>query len=100
MKQVAHIRQISQALRKRYGERQRDRDQSGTRFASPRRIAQASEKDLRACALGYRAKNLLATARLVGSGEADLEEWSALSDDELRADCASCRAWARRLLIV
>src|SRR5205814_10639793 len=33
---------------------------------------------------GYRAKNLLATARLVASGEADLEKWSALPDDLLR----------------
>jgi N-glycosylase/DNA lyase len=40
---------------------------------------------LRECALGYRAKNLLATARLVVSGKADLEEWRKLPDDELRA---------------
>ena len=53
-------------------------------FASPQRLAQATEKELLECALGYRAKNLLATARLVSSGEADLEAWSALSDAELR----------------
>jgi N-glycosylase/DNA lyase len=53
-------------------------------FASPRRLAQASEKELRDCKLGYRAKNLRATARLVSSGQADLEAWSALSDAELR----------------
>jgi hypothetical protein len=39
---------------------------------------------LRECALGYRAKNLLATARLVSSGEANLEAWSPLSDVDLR----------------
>jgi len=84
MKQVAHIRQISLELRKRFGEQQRIGDQLVYTFAAPRRIAQASEKELRDCKLGYRAKNLRATARLVSSGQADLEAWSALSDAELR----------------
>ena len=84
MKQVAHIRQISLALRKRFGEQRRIDDHLVYTFASPRRIAQASEKELRDCKLGYRAKNLRATARLVSSGQADLEAWSALSDSELR----------------
>jgi N-glycosylase/DNA lyase len=84
MKQVAHIRQISLALRRRFGERRRIGNQLVYTFASPRRLAQASEKELLECKLGYRAKNLRATARLVSSGEADLEAWSALSDAELR----------------
>ena len=84
MKQVAHIRQISLALRKRFGEQRRIGDQLVYTFASPRRLAQASEKELLECKLGYRAKNLHATARLVSSGQADLEAWSALSDAELR----------------
>ena len=84
MKQVAHIRQISLALRKRFGEQRRIADQLVYTFASQRRVAQASEKELRDCKLGYRAKNLRATARLVSSGQADLEAWSALSDAELR----------------
>ena len=84
MKQVAHIRQISLALRKRFGEQQRIGDQLVYTFAAPRRIAQASEKELRDCKLGYRAKNLRSTARLVSSGQTDLEAWSALSDTELR----------------
>jgi N-glycosylase/DNA lyase len=44
---------------------------------------------LRECALGYRAKNLFATARLVSSGECDLESWSALSDLDLREKLCS-----------
>ena len=84
MKQVAHIRQISLALRKRFGEQRTIGDQLVYTFASPRRLAQASEKELLECKLGYRAKNLRATARLVSSGQADLEAWSALSDAELR----------------
>ena len=39
---------------------------------------------MRECKLGYRAKNLRATAQLVSSGECDLESWSALPDGDLR----------------
>jgi len=84
MKQVAHIRQISQTLRTRYGKRQRVTNCEAHSFPTPSRIAKLTEQDLRACALGYRAKNLLATARLVASGEADLKQWSELSDEALR----------------
>jgi N-glycosylase/DNA lyase len=84
MKQVAHIRQISLALRKRLGEERTIDDQVVYTFPSPQRVARASEKQLRQCKLGYRAKNLRATAQLVGSGERDLEAWYALPDDQLR----------------
>jgi N-glycosylase/DNA lyase len=84
MKQVAHIRQISLALRKRFGQQRRIADHVVYTFPLAQRLAQASERDLRECKLGYRAKNLRATARLVSSGQADLEAWSALSDAELR----------------
>jgi len=84
MKQVAHIRQISLALRKEFGEQRRIDGHRVYTFPSPRRIAVASEKELRDCKLGYRATNLRATARLVSGGQADLETWSALSDAELR----------------
>jgi N-glycosylase/DNA lyase len=105
MKQVAHIRQISKALRNRFGNicridpptvRQRT-DSSDRRngfgaanncpvhtFPQPLRIAEASVKELRECALGYRAKNLLATARLVAGGDVDLEQIADLSDVDLR----------------
>ena len=85
MKQVAHIRQISRMLRARYGNRTRLLTCDVHTFPPANRIAELTEQDLRACALGYRAKNLLATARLVASGDADLEQWSELSDELLRA---------------
>ena len=85
MKQVAHIRQISHALRRRFGEQRKIDKYELYSFPSAERIAGRSEKDLRECALGYRAKNLLATAELVSSGEANLEAWAALSDVDLRA---------------
>src|SRR6266513_12405 len=84
MKQVAHIRQISTALRQRFGSEGKIANYVTHTFPSARRIAQSSKKRLRECALGYRARNLLATAQLVRSGEVDLESWAALSDVELR----------------
>src|SRR5437660_1079174 len=83
MKQVAHIRQISAALRNRFGDQRQIGGGVPHTFPSAQRIARAFEKQLRACALGYRAKNLRATAQLVSSGECNLEAWSALSDAEL-----------------
>ena len=85
MKQVAHIRQISHMLRNRFGKALRVSDCVTASFPSASRIAKLTEQDLRNCALGYRAKNLLATAHLITSGEANLGRWGALSDDELRA---------------
>src|SRR5207253_831789 len=82
---VAHIRQISHALRRRFGEQRKIDKYELYSFPSAERIAGRSEKDLRECALGYRAKNLLATAGLVSSGEANLEAWAELSDVDLRA---------------
>jgi N-glycosylase/DNA lyase len=85
MKQVTHIRQISRALRTQYGKRQRVMDYEVHSFPTPQRIAKLTEQDLWACALGYRAKNLLATARLVTSGDVNLKQWSELSNESLRA---------------
>ena len=89
MKQVAHIRQMSRALRERFGE---PRDLGGEQlftFPSAQRVAELTERDLRGCALGYRAGNLLATAQLVATGEAKLESWRELPDEELRAHLCS-----------
>jgi N-glycosylase/DNA lyase len=84
MKQVAHICQISLALRKRFGEPRSIGNRCVYSFPTAQRVAQASEKKLRECKLGYRAKSLRATARLVSSGKVDLETWSGLPDTELR----------------
>src|SRR4029077_11102840 len=77
MKQVAHIRQISLALRRRFGDKRKVADHVVYTFPAAQRIARVSENDLRKCALGYRARNLLMTARLVSSGKPNLEAWSA-----------------------
>ena len=85
MKQVAHIRQISLALRRCFGTQKAIRGTHIYAFPSPEALEQSSEEALRKCALGYRAKNLLATAKKVASSDANLKGWRNLPDDELRA---------------
>jgi N-glycosylase/DNA lyase len=85
MKQIAHIRQISLALRERFGEVRKIGGRVARTFPSAQRLAESSEQELRECALGYRARNLLATAQLASSGEADFEAWAVLPDLDLRA---------------
>lgn len=84
MKQVRHIRQISRALRERFGEKKKIGDFPVYIFPSAKRLANTEETRLRQCGLGYRASNLLATAQRVHSGEADLNSWSKLTDPDLR----------------
>ena len=84
MKQVAHIRQISRALRERFGEKKEICGHQVLSFPPANRLAGTSENELRKCGLGYRAKNLLATAKRVTLREATLDSWSALLDAELR----------------
>ena len=99
MKQVAHIRQISLALRKRFGEQRRIGDQLVCTFPSARRLAQASEKELLECKLGYRAKNL--RGRRGSSAPAKrisrLGRCCLIPSSE--NNCACCRASGRRLQI-
>ena len=90
MKRVAHIRQMSFTLRERFGKRVKFGGEILFAYPNPERLARASEAELRACGLGFRAKNLLATARAVESGQIDLEAIRALPDEEARD--ALCRA--------
>ncbi len=82
MKQVAHIRQMSVAIRERFGKRVEFEGAQLFCYPPPERLARASEADLRACGLGYRAKHLLATAKLIASGAVDLETLQTMSDTE------------------
>lgn len=85
MKQVAHIRTMSMALRLRFGEPTEFLGMKLHAYPGPRRVAGLEEADLRGCGLGYRAPNLLATARRVASGEAEIEAWRALPTAEVRS---------------
>jgi N-glycosylase/DNA lyase len=86
MKQVAHIAQISHTLRRRYGRRRTLGDAEVFGYPEPARLAGLEEADLRACALGYRAKNLRGAARMVDSGKVDLERVRDMEDDRAREE--------------
>ncbi len=95
MKQVAHIRQMSLALRKRFGHAVAGTDLRS--YPEPAALAAAREEELRACGLGYRAKHLRATAELVASGRADLSSWASLDDEALREALCSLPGVGRKV---
>lgn len=82
MKQVAHIRAMSLAIRERFG-RAVDGSEINA-YPTFEVLAKATESSLRACGLGYRAENVLKTARLLADGRVDLEAISALPTPKLR----------------
>ncbi len=84
MKQVAHIRQMSAALRQRFSAAIDFRGCVIYPFPSVEAVAGTTEQELRKCGLGYRAPNLLATSRLIAEGRVDLASLESLPDAELR----------------
>ena len=86
MKQVAHIAQISHTLRRRYGAKVEWNGRDLFAYPTPEALARLQEEDLRACALGYRAKNLLGSARMIASGELDLAAVARMDDEAARAE--------------
>ncbi len=108
-KQVAHIRQISARLRLFLGETAGYDHPMLYRFPTAAQVAAADLQTLLQCGLGYRAKNLLATARMVDAGAIQLEMLRELPIDQARqqlctlpgvgekvANCVllfSCNAW-------
>ncbi len=87
LKQVAHIAQISHRLRGRFGERVGEVGEIEFHaYPTVERMAALDELTLRSCGLGFRAKSLLATARLLAEGKRDLESIRALGDAEALAE--------------
>jgi len=80
LKQVPHIRQISHAIREAFGPAARLNGAVLYAYPTAESLSLATEEELRACRLGYRAKNLLATARVVASGGIDLVELETMDD--------------------
>ena len=95
-KQIAQIRQIISLLCERFGEpcsvepMARLSSAAGRTlqfsFPTPQRIAAATDSELRACKMGFRAPHLLATARQVAAGNFDLERPRHLPLAEARAE--------------
>src|ERR1022692_3074746 len=87
-KQIVQIRQIITLLCECYGEPLAVAPACPPAFAfpSPARLARATETELRACKMGFRAPYLLATARLIASGQCDLTRLHALPIETARAE--------------
>jgi 3-methyladenine DNA glycosylase/8-oxoguanine DNA glycosylase len=90
MKQVSHIRSISLAVRERFGQAVRLGSVELYAFPSPEKIAACNLNDLLECRLGFRAQNVLATARMVAAKEIQLEELSRLSTADARRILCRC----------
>ena len=86
LKQVPHIRQMSLAIRKTFGEPVFYPGLELYSYPEPERLAKATEQQLRDCKLGFRAKNLLGSARMIAAGEVDLERIKTLGDAEALAE--------------
>ncbi|MEM6821709.1 MAG: DNA glycosylase [Verrucomicrobiota bacterium] len=80
LKQIPHIRQLNTTLRERFGDTQNE----GISYTYPHwsRIARIDEEDLRRCRLGYRAKFLLGTARMIENGQFDPNRISNMETEE------------------
>jgi len=111
-KQIVQIRQIVALLCERYGEPcsglsaerrktlQPDKygflPQAATPalavvFPTPQRLAAASEAELRACKMGFRAPSLLAAARQIADGNFELEKIRSLDYAAARAELMRLR---------
>jgi N-glycosylase/DNA lyase len=77
-KQIVQIRQIVRLLAQRFGE---PIDAEHHVFPTVSAIARASHQQLWDCKLGFRAKNLLAAARLIDSGQLDLHALRSMEYD-------------------
>jgi N-glycosylase/DNA lyase len=87
-KQIVQIRQIIALLRVRFGSPLPVPAGAPPEFSFPtaEQLATASEAELRACKMGFRAPYLLAAARQVANGECNLERLATLALDEARSE--------------
>ena len=85
-KNIPAIQFCIEALAERYGDLLEDTGEAQLySFPFAKRLAALSESEFLACSLGYRAKYVLAAARMVASGALDLDAIAALPDDALFA---------------
>ncbi len=77
---------MSLAIRKTFGEPVPFPGLELYTYPSPERLAMANEAQLRDCKLGFRAKNLIGAARMIASGEVDLERIRTMDDSAALAE--------------
>ena len=86
VKQVQHIRAMSLAIRKRFGRKLMGTGFEVYSYPSPEVLAKAPIEAFLECRLGFRARNLLETAKIIASGEIDLEHLQGLPTEAVRAE--------------
>src|ERR1035437_9017458 len=98
-KQIVQIRQIVALLCERYGEPLAVAPACPPAFAfpCPARLARATEAELRACKMGFRAPYLLATTRIIASGQLDLARLHALPIESARAELMQLPGVGRKI---
>ena len=84
VKQVFQIRGISLTIRSRFGQRLRGGNLCAFAYPNPEILAAVRLEQLIECKLGFRAQNLLSTARIVAGGGIDLEALRILPTEEAR----------------
>ena len=82
-KSIPAITAAVEGLAQRWGTPIRTELETLFAFPDPAQLAEATEAELRACALGYRAPYVLDAVRKVSGGELDLEALGDLEDGEL-----------------
>jgi len=98
-KQIVQIRQIVALLCRRFGEPIATSAgvESAFAFPTPERLAAASETELRACKMGFRAPYLRGTAQMLVAGEVDLGRLSRLPCGEARAELLKLPGVGRKI---
>jgi N-glycosylase/DNA lyase len=83
---IPMIRRMLYALAAKYGDSVRVDGKEFHAFPSAKALGRATEAELRACGLGYRARAVKAVAAAITSGALDLGSLVAASYDEARAE--------------
>lgn len=84
-KQIVQIEQIIKSLSENFGGKlPSPKGDSAFAFPGPDRLMECTEKELRQCKMGFRAPYLLATAKIIGAHEFDLEGLKSLPLEEAR----------------
>jgi N-glycosylase/DNA lyase len=92
LKQIVQIAQINAELRRALGEPADSlRPPELHAFPTASRLALASEEQLRACKLGFRARHLFVAARQVAQGDVALEKIGTLPTPDARAELMRLR---------
>jgi N-glycosylase/DNA lyase len=85
-KSIAAIKRMLHNLSRMFGDRIRLDDHEFYTFPAPQKLAQASMHQLAECGLGYRARYVCETARMVNQGIIDFEQLKKMAYETAKAE--------------